>query len=194
MRKLQLDLTQPRRGNLAWKKGDNSSQKAHHRSPQLSQSPTMSYPSLAPFVLKRPWLTKMMMPLANFYVKAAGYRELGLRCVFPAPPLSPRCCARREGGGERRVTDLPISSDDLLPEDNEVVLAALKRLPPKESYDRVYRIRRATQLSLQHKVLPKSQWTKDEEDTPYLMPLVKQIEAELKEQDQLDSMEVVRKH
>jgi len=94
----------------------------------------------------------------------------------------------------RRETDLPISSDDLLPEDNEVVLAALKRLPPKESYDRVYRIRRATQLSLQHKVLPKAQWTKDEEDTPYLMPLVKQIEAELKEQDQLDSMEVVRKH
>jgi|SRR3569833_2805103 len=77
------------------KKGDNSSQKAHHRSPQLSQSPIMSYPSLAPFVLKRPWLTKMMMPLANFYVKAAGYRELGLRYVFSVvPPPSPRSCAQ----------------------------------------------------------------------------------------------------
>jgi ubiquinol-cytochrome c reductase subunit 7 len=40
---------------------------------------------------------------------------------------------------------------------------SLKRLTPQEGYDRVYRIRRAIQLSYQHKLLPKSEWTKPEE-------------------------------
>lgn len=35
--------------------------------------------SLAPFVLRRPWLTKLMMPAATWYANAAGYRKLGLR-------------------------------------------------------------------------------------------------------------------
>lgn len=35
--------------------------------------------SLAPYVLKRPWLTKMLTPAANWYASAAGYRQLGLR-------------------------------------------------------------------------------------------------------------------
>lgn len=42
--------------------------------------------SLAPFVLRRPWLTKMMMPAASWYANAAGYRKLGLRyerMIFP---------------------------------------------------------------------------------------------------------------
>lgn len=39
----------------------------------------MSYPTLAPFVLKRAWLTKLAMPFANWYANAAGYRQLGLR-------------------------------------------------------------------------------------------------------------------
>lgn len=37
--------------------------------------------------------------------------------------------------------------DDLIPEDNDTVQLALKRLPPKEAYDRMYRIRRAVQVS-----------------------------------------------
>lgn len=53
--------------------------------------------------------------------------------------------------------------DDLLEEEREEVGLALKRLSAKESYERVYRIRRATQLSLQHKLLPKNEWTKPEE-------------------------------
>ena len=36
--------------------------------------------------------------------------------------------------------------DDLIPEENEVVQLALKRLSPKEAYDRVYRMRRAFQV------------------------------------------------
>lgn len=38
--------------------------------------------SLAPFVLRRPWLTKMLMPAATWYTNAAGYRKLGLRYDF----------------------------------------------------------------------------------------------------------------
>lgn len=37
-------------------------------------------------------------------------------------------------------------ADDLIPEESEVVLLAIKRLPPKEAYDRVFRMRRAFQV------------------------------------------------
>jgi Ubiquinol-cytochrome C reductase complex 14kD subunit len=37
-------------------------------------------------------------------------------------------------------------ADDLLPEENDTMQLALKRLPPKEAYDRVYRLRRAFQV------------------------------------------------
>jgi ubiquinol-cytochrome c reductase subunit 7 len=88
----------------------------------------------------------------------------------------------------------PNSADDLISEENETVLKALRRLPPKESYDRVYRIRRATQLSLQHKILPRSEWTKPEEDVPYLTPILEQLAAEAKEREALDTMTVLKKH
>lgn len=38
--------------------------------------------------------------------------------------------------------------DDLIPEESDVVQTAIKRLPPKEAYDRVFRIRRAFQVRL----------------------------------------------
>ena len=37
-------------------------------------------------------------------------------------------------------------ADDLIPEENDTVQLALKRLPPKEAYDRVFRLRRAFQV------------------------------------------------
>ena len=74
------------------------------------------------------------------------------------------------------------------------MLKALSRLPPKESYDRIYRIRRATQLSLQQKILPKAEWTKPEEDVPYLSPILKQIAAEASEKEALDTLTVLKKH
>lgn len=86
------------------------------------------------------------------------------------------------------------SADDLISEENETVLQALRRLPPKEAYDRVYRIRRATQLSLQQKILPKAEWTKAEEDVPYLTPVLEQLDAELKERAALDTLAPIRKH
>ncbi|OAQ61698.1 ubiquinol-cytochrome C reductase-like protein [Pochonia chlamydosporia 170] len=124
----------------------------------------MSGYSLAPFVLRRPWLANMLMPAANWYANAAGYKKLGLRY------------------------------DDLAEEERESTQIALKRLSPKESYDRIYRIRRSVQCSYQHKLLPKDQWTKPEEDTPYLRDIINQVEAELAEKDALDSMTVTKRH
>ncbi|KAI1306221.1 cytochrome b-c1 complex subunit 7 [Xylaria venustula] len=124
----------------------------------------MSYPSLAPFVAKRPWLRNLLTPLASWYTNAAGYRQLGLR------------------------------ADDLIVEENEDVLKALKRLPPQEAYDRVYRLRRATQCSVTHKLLPKDQWTKPEEDVPYLTPLIEQIRAAKAEEEALNTLTIVKGH
>jgi hypothetical protein len=39
----------------------------------------MSQPTLAGYIVKRPWLKRWVMPLANWYANAAGYRKLGLR-------------------------------------------------------------------------------------------------------------------
>lgn len=86
------------------------------------------------------------------------------------------------------------SADDLIAEENETVALALKRLPAQEGYDRVFRLRRAMQASLTHKLLPKSEWTKPEEDTPYLAPLIAQIEAEAKEREELDSLTIIKSH
>ncbi|OCK93938.1 14 kDa subunit of cytochrome bd ubiquinol oxidase [Cenococcum geophilum 1.58] len=122
----------------------------------------MSQPSVAKFVMKRSWLNSWMKPLANWYANVAGYRQLGLR------------------------------ADDLIPEESETVLLALKRLPPKEAYDRVFRMRRAFQCSLAHQLLPKEEQTKPEEDIPYLTPIIEEIEAEMKERDDLEAM-VVKK-
>jgi len=104
-----------------------------------------------------------MVPLANWYANAAGYRRLGLR------------------------------ADDLIPEENNTVQLALKRLPPKEAYDRVFRLRRAFQCSLSHQLLPPSEHTKPEEDVLYLTPIIEEIEAENKEKADLDTMTVTKK-
>ncbi|KAL8835361.1 MAG: hypothetical protein Q9170_003350 [Blastenia crenularia] len=123
----------------------------------------MSAPSMTKFILKRPWLKRWMIPISKWYADAAGYRKLGLRV------------------------------DDLIPEESETVMLALKRLPPKEAYDRVFRLRRAFQCSLSHQLLPKDQQTKPEEDYLYLTPIIKQIEQESRERGDLDSMVVNRK-
>jgi len=124
----------------------------------------MSQPSLAGYILKKPWLTKIMKPISNWYANAAGYRKLGLRY------------------------------DDLIPEESETVLLALKRLSAKESYDRVYRLRRAFQCSLAHQLLPMEQRTKPEEDVPYLSPIIREIEAEARERADLDSLVVKKRN
>jgi ubiquinol-cytochrome c reductase subunit 7 len=102
-------------------------------------------------------------------------------------------CPSRPVSPHRKPNKYP-SADDLISEENEDVQLALKRLPPKQSYDRVFRIRRATQLSLQQKILPRDQWTKPDEDKPYLGHLVSVLEAEAKEREDLDAVTVLRTH
>merc|ERR1712039_555604 len=126
----------------------------------LKTTAKMSYPSLAPYIMKRPWLMRWMRPLSEWYFDNAGYRKLGLR------------------------------ADDLIPEEDEIVQQALKRLSPKEAYDRVFRLRRAFQCSLAHQLLPAEDQTKADEDQPYLSPIIEEIEAELKERADLESMVV----
>ncbi|CAK3867411.1 ubiquinol-cytochrome c reductase complex 14 kda [Lecanosticta acicola] len=123
----------------------------------------MSTPSLAPFINKRPWLKRWMQPLSKWYLDNSGYRKLGLR------------------------------ADDLIPEESPEVQLALKRLSPKEAYDRVFRMRRAFQCSLAHQLLPRHEWTTDEQDYPYLSPIIKEIETSKKEREDLDTIQI-RKH
>lgn len=68
------------------------------------------------FILARPWLKRWAVPLSEWYVSKMGYQQIGLKM------------------------------EDLLPEEDEVTQLALKRLPPREAYDRVFRLRRAFQV------------------------------------------------
>ena len=65
---------------------------------------------------------------------------LALSCVFPPLP-NPSLSQMLTPFQPRH------RADDLIPEESEVVQSALKRLPPKEAYDRVFRMRRAFQVS-----------------------------------------------
>lgn len=44
------------------------------------------------------------------------------------------------------ANDFIFRADDLIPEESELVQQAIKRLPPKVAYDRVFRLRRAFQV------------------------------------------------
>lgn len=52
--------------------------------------------------------------------------------------------------------------DDTIHEDSDVK-EALRRLPENVYNDRMFRIKRALDLSMKHQLLPKDQWTKYEE-------------------------------
>ncbi|KAJ5179755.1 Cytochrome b-c1 complex subunit 7 [Penicillium capsulatum] len=123
----------------------------------------MSGPSLTSFIVKRPWLNRWFTPIAQWHNNLAGYRQLGLKY------------------------------DDLLPEESEAVQTALKRLPAKEAYDRVFRIRRAFQCSISHTILPPNEHIKPEEDNAYLTPIIRAVEKEIKERKELDSLTVKKK-
>ncbi|KTW29849.1 hypothetical protein T552_01053 [Pneumocystis carinii B80] len=103
-------------------------------------------------------LTAFLKPIAELYMKLAGYRKLGLRY------------------------------EDLLPEENDAMETALKRLPKSEAYDRVYRLRTAMQCSLTHTLLPKNQWVKAEEDTRYISEILKEVVTEMNERNELDTL------
>ncbi len=108
----------------------------------------MSAPSLAKFIMKRPWLERWVEPVANWYCNAAGYRKLGLKWVAPGSGL---CTKNQTTYRDWELKNVMLinhgdRADDLIPEESDTVLLALKRLPPKEAYDRVFRLRRAFQV------------------------------------------------
>lgn len=80
----------------------------------------VKYNALSRWIIKRPWALRWALPLSKWYMNKAGYQQLGLRY------------------------------EDLLPEEDEVMQLALKRLPPREAYDRVFRLRRAFQVRNHH--------------------------------------------
>lgn len=111
--------------------------------------------------------------------------------VSTNPFFAPNCSGRK---GKERGGLHTHRSDDLIPEESEVVQTALGRLNEKERYDRIFRIRRAIQCSIQHQLLPKNEWTKPDQDTLYLSPIIKAVEAENKERENLDNLTVYKKH
>ncbi|XP_030072798.1 cytochrome b-c1 complex subunit 7 [Microcaecilia unicolor] len=80
---------------------------------------------------------------------------------------------------------LGLVRDDTLYEDDDVK-EAIRRLPDRVYDERIFRIKRAIDLSLKHQILPKEQWTKYEEDVRYLEPYLKEVIRERKEQEEWD--------
>ncbi|KAI0085478.1 ubiquinol-cytochrome-c reductase complex subunit 6 [Irpex rosettiformis] len=120
-------------------------------------------PSLAPTIKANRGLYKIIKPFAGWYADLMGYRRMGLKY------------------------------DDLLVEERPDVQRALGRLTDKEQYDRTFRFRRASQASILHADLPKSQWLKPEEDTRYLTPHVESVVEEDSERQVWDTLAVERK-
>ncbi|KZT11499.1 ubiquinol-cytochrome-c reductase complex subunit 6 [Laetiporus sulphureus 93-53] len=120
-------------------------------------------PSLAPVVRRNRSLYRLIKPFADWYADFSGYRKVGYKY------------------------------DDLIPEERDDVQKALSRLTPREAYDRQYRLKRASQCSVLHDVLPKDQWTKPSEDVRYLAPIVEAVENDELERKAWDSMVPVKK-
>ncbi|THC87956.1 hypothetical protein EYZ11_012599 [Aspergillus tanneri] len=93
---------------------------------------------------------------------------------------------------KRWMTPIANWFDDLIPEESVAVQTAIKRLPPKEAYDRVFRIRRAFQCSVSHTLLPAAEQTKPEDDVEYLSPIIREVEKEQKERADLDNLIIKR--
>lgn len=80
--------------------------------------------------------------------------------------------------------------DDTLHE-TEDVKEAIRRLPEDLYNDRMFRIKRALDLTMRHQILPKDQWTKYEEDKFYLEPYLKEVIRERKEREEWGAASVV---
>ncbi|KAF5357807.1 hypothetical protein D9756_001869 [Leucocoprinus leucothites] len=114
--------------------------------------------SLAPYVRSSKTLSKWIKPIATWYADASGYRKYGFKY------------------------------DDLIMEENDQVQRALKRLTPQETYDRAYRLKRASHASILHKPLEKEQWTPVSADVRYLKPHVLGVLKEEAERQKWDSI------
>ncbi|CDS01905.1 probable ubiquinol--cytochrome-c reductase [Sporisorium scitamineum] len=120
--------------------------------------------SLAKYVQSSPALMRVLKPVANAYANATGHRQMGLRY------------------------------DDLIIEESDRVQKAISRLPEKEAYDRAFRLRQASQLSVLHRELPKEQWLPAKEDKRYLTPYVQEVANEESERAAWDTVSVKKGH
>ncbi|KAK4058557.1 Cytochrome b-c1 complex subunit 7 [Microbotryomycetes sp. JL221] len=133
-----------------------------HSTPACSTPPPVAMsalgPSFAKTVKNSRGLYSFLKPLADRYASLAGYRKHGLKY------------------------------DDILIEENQTVQKALGRLSERESYDRAFRLRTAHMCAIAHKELPKDEWVPASEDVRYLKPIVQDLESEIKERSEWDSV------
>ncbi|XP_075995459.1 cytochrome b-c1 complex subunit 7 [Genypterus blacodes] len=78
---------------------------------------------------------------------------------------------------------LGLMRDDTI-EENADVKEALRRIPENMYYDRMFRIKRALDLSMKMQILPKTEWTKYDEDVLYLTPYVNEVIREREEREE----------
>ncbi|XP_040044304.1 cytochrome b-c1 complex subunit 7 [Gasterosteus aculeatus] len=78
---------------------------------------------------------------------------------------------------------LGLMRDDTILEDSDVK-EALRRLPEPQYNDRMFRVKRALDLSMKQQILPKDQWTKYEEDIRYLTPYLEEVIRERNEREE----------
>ncbi|XP_054839792.1 cytochrome b-c1 complex subunit 7-like [Eublepharis macularius] len=77
---------------------------------------------------------------------------------------------------------LGLMRDDTLYEDEDVK-EAIRRLPEDVRNERLFRLKRAIDLSMRHRILPKEEWVKYEEDKQYLQPYLKEVIRERLEKE-----------
>ncbi|KDN45273.1 putative ubiquinol--cytochrome-c reductase [Tilletiaria anomala UBC 951] len=116
--------------------------------------------TLAKYVKQSPALMRMVRPVANAYANWAGHRQRGLKY------------------------------DDLVMEENPETQKAISRLSQREAYDRAFRMRQASQLSVLQRELPKDKWLKPEQDIRYLTPLIEEAKKEAAERSAWDTVRV----
>ncbi|PWA00404.1 hypothetical protein BB558_003559 [Smittium angustum] len=104
----------------------------------------------------------VLKPFAQIWANTSGYRRLGLRY------------------------------DDLIIEESSEGQEALRRLPEDVMAGRIYRMKRAYQLSGTQAELPQNEWTKPEEDKAYYYPVLQQVKKESKERETFDSLKLVK--
>ncbi|OMH84243.1 Cytochrome b-c1 complex subunit 7 [Zancudomyces culisetae] len=102
----------------------------------------------------------VLKPFAPLWVKASGYRRLGLRY------------------------------DDIVIEESPEAQEAMRRLDDDVMQARIYRMKRAFQLDSTMQELPKDQWTKPSEDKEYFLPVIEQVRAEVAERKKFDSLKL----
>ncbi|KAF9585341.1 Cytochrome b-c1 complex subunit 7 [Lunasporangiospora selenospora] len=100
----------------------------------------------------------LLQPVANAFVEASGYRKLGMRY------------------------------DDVLREETDIIREAINRLPPNETYERLYRMKVACQYSLSHTIATKETALKPEDDIRYLTPIIDQVAIEFAEKEDFNNL------